>query len=63
MFFLKERVFAAKKNLFSTQENHRKKFVMFCKIMQWHGGASAQWLGGTTVLSAYLPIAQITLPK
>jgi hypothetical protein len=60
---LKERVFAAKRNLFSTVENHHKKFVMFCKMMQWHGGTSAQRLGGKTVLSAYLPIVQITLPK
>jgi hypothetical protein len=60
---LKERVFAAKRNLFSTVENHHKKFVMFCKMMQLHGGTSARRLGGKTVLSAYLPIAQITLPK
>jgi len=32
-----------------------------CDVLQDY--AMARRLGGTTVLSAYLPIAQITLPK
>jgi hypothetical protein len=31
MIFLKERVFMEKESLFSTDENHRKKFVMIAK--------------------------------
>jgi len=35
MIFLKERVFMEKENLFFNVENHRKKFVMICKMIQW----------------------------